>query len=135
MEESRKRGRRGGGGKLRAGGRKHRENESTEQLSTLFFHTSCILSDYGHSSKLKGEGESEEVYGQGNEVKIGGKMSNCILVKSRGCEEQGFDAIGEHTGAGHDCNVVVPFGGKPPCSEGPGHNRLPAVPFGDKIAD
>ncbi|KAL0905489.1 hypothetical protein M5K25_023913 [Dendrobium thyrsiflorum] len=27
---------------------------------------------------------------------------------------QGFDAIGEHTGAGHSRNIVVPFGGKSP---------------------
>ncbi|KAL0925576.1 hypothetical protein M5K25_003930 [Dendrobium thyrsiflorum] len=46
----------------------------------------------------------------------------------------GFDAIGEHTGSGHYRNLVVPFGSKPPGSEGPDHNRLPAVPFGDKIA-
>ncbi|KAL0907719.1 hypothetical protein M5K25_022150 [Dendrobium thyrsiflorum] len=31
----------------------------------------------------------------------------------------GFDAVGEHTGSGHDRNLVVPFGGKPPGSEGP----------------
>ncbi|KAL0923061.1 hypothetical protein M5K25_007106 [Dendrobium thyrsiflorum] len=31
----------------------------------------------------------------------------------------GFDAIGEHTGAGHNHNIVMPFGGKSPGSEGP----------------
>ncbi|KAL0907512.1 hypothetical protein M5K25_021927 [Dendrobium thyrsiflorum] len=46
---------------------------------------------------------------------------------------QGFDAIREHTGDDHDRNIMVPFGGKPPGSEGPGRNRLPTVPFGDKI--
>ncbi|KAL0904215.1 hypothetical protein M5K25_026295 [Dendrobium thyrsiflorum] len=45
---------------------------------------------------------------------------------------KGFDAIGEHTGDDHDRNIMVPFGGKPPGSEGPGHNRLPIVPFGGK---
>ncbi|KAL0922952.1 hypothetical protein M5K25_006986 [Dendrobium thyrsiflorum] len=44
----------------------------------------------------------------------------------------GFDAIGEHTGDDHDRNIMVPFGGKPPGSEGLGHNRLPTVPFGGK---
>ncbi|KAL0926991.1 hypothetical protein M5K25_003251 [Dendrobium thyrsiflorum] len=47
----------------------------------------------------------------------------------------GFSVIGEHTSFGHDCNLVVPFGGKPPGSEGPNHNRLPAVPFGGKTAE
>ncbi|KAL0903405.1 hypothetical protein M5K25_027781 [Dendrobium thyrsiflorum] len=28
---------------------------------------------------------------------------------------------------------MVPFGGKPPGSEGPGRNRLPTMPFGGKI--
>ncbi|KAL0928751.1 hypothetical protein M5K25_000672 [Dendrobium thyrsiflorum] len=37
---------------------------------------------------------------------------------------KGFDAIGEHTGAGHNHNLVVPFGGESPGSEGPSHNRL-----------
>ncbi|KAL0924107.1 hypothetical protein M5K25_004914 [Dendrobium thyrsiflorum] len=31
----------------------------------------------------------------------------------------GFDAIGEHTGAGHDRNIVMPFGGESLGSEGP----------------
>ncbi|KAL0912810.1 hypothetical protein M5K25_016218 [Dendrobium thyrsiflorum] len=44
----------------------------------------------------------------------------------------GFDAIGEHTGDDHDRNIMVPFGGKPPGSEGPGRNRLPTVPFDGK---
>ncbi|KAL0909100.1 hypothetical protein M5K25_023629 [Dendrobium thyrsiflorum] len=30
-----------------------------------------------------------------------------------------FDAIGEHTGAGHNHKLVVPFGGESPGSEGP----------------
>ncbi|KAL0913040.1 hypothetical protein M5K25_016471 [Dendrobium thyrsiflorum] len=30
-----------------------------------------------------------------------------------------FDAVGEHTGSGHDRNLVVPFGGEPPGSGGP----------------
>ncbi|KAL0927601.1 hypothetical protein M5K25_001789 [Dendrobium thyrsiflorum] len=45
-----------------------------------------------------------------------------------------FNAIGELTGSGHDCNLVVQFGDEPPGSEGPDHNRLPAVPFGGKTA-
>ncbi|KAL0918824.1 hypothetical protein M5K25_010865 [Dendrobium thyrsiflorum] len=44
----------------------------------------------------------------------------------------GFDAIEEHTGDDHDRNMIVPFGGKPPGSEGPGRNCLPTVPFDDK---
>ncbi|KAL0916875.1 hypothetical protein M5K25_014424 [Dendrobium thyrsiflorum] len=44
----------------------------------------------------------------------------------------GFNVLGEHTGSGHDRNLVVSFRGKPPCSEGPGHNRLPAVQFDGK---
>ncbi|KAL0925395.1 hypothetical protein M5K25_003721 [Dendrobium thyrsiflorum] len=43
-----------------------------------------------------------------------------------------FKVIGEHTSAGHDHNVVVSFGGKPPGSEGPGHNCLPTVSFHGK---
>ncbi|KAL0906272.1 hypothetical protein M5K25_024750 [Dendrobium thyrsiflorum] len=31
----------------------------------------------------------------------------------------GFNAIGEHTGAGHNRNIVMPFGGESPGSEGP----------------
>ncbi|KAL0909956.1 hypothetical protein M5K25_020871 [Dendrobium thyrsiflorum] len=53
--------------------------------------------------------------------------------KSRFSASPGLDAIGEHRGAGHDHNVVVPFGGRPPGSEGLDHNYLPAVPFGSKI--
>ncbi|KAL0906859.1 hypothetical protein M5K25_025388 [Dendrobium thyrsiflorum] len=33
----------------------------------------------------------------------------------------------------HDHTLIVPFGGRSPGSEGPGRNRLPRVPFGDKI--
>ncbi|KAL0923491.1 hypothetical protein M5K25_007550 [Dendrobium thyrsiflorum] len=36
----------------------------------------------------------------------------------------GFDVIGEHTGAGHDHNVVMPFGGESLGSEGVGHNLI-----------
>ncbi|KAL0922582.1 hypothetical protein M5K25_006574 [Dendrobium thyrsiflorum] len=32
----------------------------------------------------------------------------------------GFNAVGELTGSGHDRNLVAPFGGEPPGSEGPG---------------
>ncbi|KAL0921403.1 hypothetical protein M5K25_008469 [Dendrobium thyrsiflorum] len=31
----------------------------------------------------------------------------------------GFDVIGEHTGAGHNHNIVMSFGGESPGSEGP----------------
>ncbi|KAL0923171.1 hypothetical protein M5K25_007216 [Dendrobium thyrsiflorum] len=63
-----------------------------------------------------------------------------ILVGSHGLHRPrvprrpkvGFDAIGELTGSGHSRNLVVSFGGKLPSFEGPGHNRLPAVPFSDK---
>ncbi|KAL0912920.1 hypothetical protein M5K25_016341 [Dendrobium thyrsiflorum] len=60
------------------------------------------------------------------------------LSAAMGCFVQGylvdlgFDVIGEHTGDDHDRNIMVPFGGKPPGSEGPGRNRLPTVPFGGK---
>ncbi|KAL0917872.1 hypothetical protein M5K25_012973 [Dendrobium thyrsiflorum] len=42
----------------------------------------------------------------------------------------GFDAIGEHTGAGHNRNLVMPFGGESPGSKGPEQNfgSLPASP-------
>ncbi|KAL0927738.1 hypothetical protein M5K25_001943 [Dendrobium thyrsiflorum] len=33
---------------------------------------------------------------------------------------KGFDVIGEHTGASHNHNIVMPFGGESPGSEGPG---------------
>ncbi|KAL0911308.1 hypothetical protein M5K25_019440 [Dendrobium thyrsiflorum] len=33
--------------------------------------------------------------------------------------DRGFNAIGEHTGAGHNRNIVMPFGGESPGSEGP----------------
>ncbi|KAL0911939.1 hypothetical protein M5K25_017877 [Dendrobium thyrsiflorum] len=33
--------------------------------------------------------------------------------------DRGFNAIGEHTGAGHNHNLVMPFGGGSPSSEGP----------------
>ncbi|KAL0922822.1 hypothetical protein M5K25_006845 [Dendrobium thyrsiflorum] len=35
----------------------------------------------------------------------------------------------------HDRNIMVPFGGKPPGSEGPSRNCLPTVPFDDKTID
>ncbi|KAL0910680.1 hypothetical protein M5K25_018757 [Dendrobium thyrsiflorum] len=49
------------------------------------------------------------------------------LSAAMGCFVQGylvdlgwiFDAIGEHTGSGHDRNLVVSFGGEPPSSESP----------------
>ncbi|KAL0909634.1 hypothetical protein M5K25_020520 [Dendrobium thyrsiflorum] len=44
----------------------------------------------------------------------------------------GFDVIGEHTGADHDRNIIVPFCGKPPGSEGHSRNRLPTVPLDGK---
>ncbi|KAL0920396.1 hypothetical protein M5K25_009532 [Dendrobium thyrsiflorum] len=42
----------------------------------------------------------------------------------------GFDAVGEHTGAGHNHNIVMPFGGESPGSEGPKQNfgSFPASP-------
>ncbi|KAL0925246.1 hypothetical protein M5K25_003564 [Dendrobium thyrsiflorum] len=44
--------------------------------------------------------------------------------------DRGFDVIGEHTGAGHDHSIVMPFGGESPGSEGPEQNfgSLPASP-------
>ncbi|KAL0925548.1 hypothetical protein M5K25_003894 [Dendrobium thyrsiflorum] len=49
--------------------------------------------------------------------------------------DRGFDAIGEHTGAGHNHNIVMPFGGESFGSEGPGFITVyPAVPFGGKTA-
>ncbi|KAH0460675.1 hypothetical protein IEQ34_011338 [Dendrobium chrysotoxum] len=45
-----------------------------------------------------------------------------------------FSVIWELTGSGHDHNLAMSFGCKPPSSEGPGHNRLPTVPFGSKTA-
>ncbi|KAL0928708.1 hypothetical protein M5K25_000623 [Dendrobium thyrsiflorum] len=48
------------------------------------------------------------------------------LSPAMGCVVQGYlvdlGAIGEHTGSDHDSNLMVPFGGKPPSSKGPGHN-------------
>ncbi|KAL0910250.1 hypothetical protein M5K25_021213 [Dendrobium thyrsiflorum] len=59
-----------------------------------------------------------------------------MAVRLKGSERSlGFDAIGEHTGDDHDRNIMVPFGGKPPGSEGPGRNRLPTVPFSGKTID
>ncbi|KAL0923928.1 hypothetical protein M5K25_004716 [Dendrobium thyrsiflorum] len=56
------------------------------------------------------------------------------LSAAMGCFVQGYLAdLGEHTGNDHDRNIMVPFGGKPPGSEGPGRNRLPTVPFDGKI--
>ncbi|KAL0928500.1 hypothetical protein M5K25_000384 [Dendrobium thyrsiflorum] len=47
----------------------------------------------------------------------------------------GFNAIGEHTGAGHNCYIVVPFGGRTSRFRGPGVIIVyPAVPFGSKTA-
>ncbi|KAL0912996.1 hypothetical protein M5K25_016425 [Dendrobium thyrsiflorum] len=48
-------------------------------------------------------------------------MRELLLVVARGHFR--FDAIGEHTGSGHNHNLVVPFGGESPGSEGPGHRR------------
>ncbi|KAL0922661.1 hypothetical protein M5K25_006666 [Dendrobium thyrsiflorum] len=42
-----------------------------------------------------------------------------IVPSSRVIVVPGFDVIGEHTGAGHNHNIVMPFGSKSPCSEGP----------------
>ncbi|KAL0910013.1 hypothetical protein M5K25_020934 [Dendrobium thyrsiflorum] len=52
--------------------------------------------------------------------------------------DRGFDAIGEHTGAGHNRNIVMPFGGESPGSEGPEQNfgNLPASPpFREKLRE
>ncbi|KAL0909918.1 hypothetical protein M5K25_020828 [Dendrobium thyrsiflorum] len=47
----------------------------------------------------------------------------------------GFSAIGEHTSAGHNRYIVVPFGGKTTRFRGPRVITVyPAVPFGSKIA-
>ncbi|KAL0923915.1 hypothetical protein M5K25_004702 [Dendrobium thyrsiflorum] len=56
--------------------------------------------------------------------------SSCTGLHS----QRRFSGIGEHTGSVHDCNLAVPFDDKPIGSEGPGHNRLPTVPFGGKTA-
>ncbi|KAL0912098.1 hypothetical protein M5K25_018047 [Dendrobium thyrsiflorum] len=42
-----------------------------------------------------------------------------MVPSSRVIVVPGFDAIGEHTGAGHNRNIVMPFGGESPGSEGP----------------
>ncbi|KAL0917946.1 hypothetical protein M5K25_013055 [Dendrobium thyrsiflorum] len=60
------------------------------------------------------------------ERSLSGAMSSFVqgyLIDLRGR----FDVVGELTGSGHNRNVVASFGGKPPDSEGPGHNRLPAI--------
>ncbi|KAL0904263.1 hypothetical protein M5K25_026348 [Dendrobium thyrsiflorum] len=58
--------------------------------------------------------------------------SICQLDSGSSSQMDGFDVIGEHTGDDHDRNIMVPFGGKPSGSEGPGRNRLPTVPFDGK---
>ncbi|KAL0919070.1 hypothetical protein M5K25_011139 [Dendrobium thyrsiflorum] len=47
-----------------------------------------------------------------------------MVPSSRAIVAPGFNAIGEHTGAGHNHNIVIPFGGKSPGSEGPGFWRF-----------
>ncbi|KAL0928838.1 hypothetical protein M5K25_000762 [Dendrobium thyrsiflorum] len=42
-----------------------------------------------------------------------------MVPSSRVIVVPGFNAIGEHTGAGHNHNIVMPFGGESPGSEGP----------------
>ncbi|KAL0919201.1 hypothetical protein M5K25_011284 [Dendrobium thyrsiflorum] len=53
-----------------------------------------------------------------------------------GCVVQGYlvDLGVNHTGSGHNHNLVVSFGAEPPGSESLGHNRLPAMSFGSKTA-
>ncbi|KAL0918947.1 hypothetical protein M5K25_010997 [Dendrobium thyrsiflorum] len=48
----------------------------------------------------------------------GGSRPN--LIEGSLSAAMGFDTVGELTGSGHDRNLVVPFGGEPPGSEGPG---------------
>ncbi|KAL0903138.1 hypothetical protein M5K25_027492 [Dendrobium thyrsiflorum] len=75
----------------------------------------------------------------------GGSRPNLIegsLLAAMGCFIQGylvdlggrFSAIGEHTGADHNHNLVVSFGDKPPGSKGPDYNHLHAVSFDGKTA-
>ncbi|KAL0920093.1 hypothetical protein M5K25_009201 [Dendrobium thyrsiflorum] len=46
-----------------------------------------------------------------------GQSLVCSVIPS--AQMKGFNAIGEHTGAGHNRNIVMPFGGESPGSEGP----------------
>ncbi|KAL0921250.1 hypothetical protein M5K25_008307 [Dendrobium thyrsiflorum] len=54
----------------------------------------------------------------------GGGMDNGpdqdpMVPSSQAIMVPGFDVIGEHTGAGHNCNIVMPFGGESLGLEGP----------------
>ncbi|KAL0906488.1 hypothetical protein M5K25_024985 [Dendrobium thyrsiflorum] len=62
-------------------------------------------------------------------------MTEGSLSATMGCVIQGTSVIEEHMSSSYDRNLVVQFGGKPPGSESPNHNNLPAVPFDDKTAD
>ncbi|KAL0922807.1 hypothetical protein M5K25_006828 [Dendrobium thyrsiflorum] len=74
---------------------------------------------------------------------IGGSRPNLTertLSVAMGCfiqgylVDRGFDTIEEHMGAGHNHNIVMPFGGKSPGSKGPRVITVYlAVPFGGKI--
>ncbi|KAL0903953.1 hypothetical protein M5K25_026017 [Dendrobium thyrsiflorum] len=48
---------------------------------------------------------------------------------------QRFSIIGKHESSDHDRNLMVPFGGKTTRLDGPGHNCLPMVSFGDETTD
>ncbi|KAL0921672.1 hypothetical protein M5K25_008769 [Dendrobium thyrsiflorum] len=85
----------------------------------------------GGYGERKGYG-GVEPRGAGGEHREGYYGRRGALFEDRRGDFEGFDAIGEHTGDDHDRNIMVPFGGKPPDSEGPGRNRLPTVPFDDK---
>ncbi|KAH0465041.1 hypothetical protein IEQ34_005144 [Dendrobium chrysotoxum] len=47
-----------------------------------------------------------------------------MVPSSRAIVVPGFDAIGEHTGSGHNHNIMVPFGGDHLVQRAPSHNRL-----------
>ncbi|KAL0915684.1 hypothetical protein M5K25_016121 [Dendrobium thyrsiflorum] len=71
------------------------------------------------------EGELIKVTLSGNQQPVRTEITEAAM-------ELGFDAIGEHTGDDHDRNIMVPFDGKPPGSEGPDRDRLPTMPFDGK---
>ncbi|KAH0463610.1 hypothetical protein IEQ34_008192 [Dendrobium chrysotoxum] len=47
-----------------------------------------------------------------------------MVPSSQAIVVPGFDAIGEHTGSGHNHNIMVPFGGDHLVQRAPSHNRL-----------
>ncbi|KAL0917385.1 hypothetical protein M5K25_012440 [Dendrobium thyrsiflorum] len=86
----------------------------TSSGSALIHMSSSIKTCTYPNTAFCGDGPKTLMTGADGGGMDDGPDQDLMVPSSRAIVVPGFDAIGEHTGAGHNHNIVIPFGGKSP---------------------